>query len=144
MLNLKQAKKNLEDMQVYINKLRHNLEDLETDKFKDLKKAQSEGAIIEYDDGINGWAKSKTPYWNKNYKYHIKDNISISSWNAHKDLIKQYWNGAEMEYHSTIDGWKLAEPTWHTLANYRVKAKEMTLAEISRELGYDVKIVKER
>ena len=126
MTDLQTAQENLQYAQAIVDNLKAQLED----PFKDLKKAYSEGAIIEYTDNkLQRWGRTDTPHWQKSFSYRIKDNISISSWQAHKDLIKQWWDGAEIEYHSTIDGWKSAKPTWHTLGRYRVKQDKWKLPE---------------
>ncbi len=116
------------------------------DKFKDLKKAYSEGAIIEYYSKIDSeWHafRHDEPMWYDIDTYRIKGGISIESWDKHKDLIKQYWNDAEIEYYSD-NIWKTGTPSWHVDCPYRVKpqAKEMTLSEIADELGYNVKVIK--
>jgi len=114
------------------------------DKFKELKKAHSEGAIIEFYSTIDmKWlaTDNNKPTWGKHTNYRIKDNISIESWEVHKNLIKQWWDGAEIE--SLTGSWSVDTPNWYTNCPYRVKVKEMTLTEISKELGYDIKIVKE-
>ncbi len=115
------------------------------DKFRDLKKAYSEGAIIEclHKTKDDEWNRLYRPVWDDSNRYRIKGDISISSWQAHQDLIKQWWDGAEIEIKNS-DGWIDSSCEWYTDLSYRVKlqAKEMTLSEIAEELGYDVKVIK--
>ncbi len=113
------------------------------DKFKELKKAHSEGAKIEFYSTIDmKWldTDNNKPGWYKYTNYRIKDNISIESWEVHKNLIKQWWDGAEIE--SLTGSWSVDTPNWYTNCPYRVKVKEMTLIEINEALGYNVKITK--
>ncbi len=119
------------------------------DKFKELKKAHSEGAIIEYYSTAGGkWidTANNEPIWRRDTNYRIKDNISIESWAVHQDLIKQWWEGAEIEVWYAGEDWEdVTGAAWLPNEIYRIKqAKEMTLAEISKELGYEIKIVKDK
>jgi len=101
------------------------------DKWKDLKQAYSEGAIIEYQEKFI-WNITTNPIWYTDYEYRIKDGISIASWNKHKDLIKQYWNGAEIErYYSTIKGgtWLPSKYFWYVNKEYRAKQDKWKLPE---------------
>ena len=119
------------------------------DKLKDLKKAHSEGAIIEFYSIAGGkWldADNNKPVWHKHTNYRIKGNISIESWAVHQDLIKQWGEGAEIEVWYAGEDWEdVTGAAWLPNEIYRIKqAKEMTLAEISKELGYEIKIVKDK
>jgi len=98
------------------------------DKHKDLKKAESEGAIIEY-SGMN-WCQENNPGWHSDVNYRIKGGISIESWNAHKELIKQWWNGAEIEmqelYHKGR-WYDVDKPIWNINCLYQVKPKPINI-----------------
>jgi len=104
---------------------------IKQDKWKDLKQAFAEGAIIECNlEGEDDWL-IKIPSWLNNYNYRIKDNISIASWNKHKDVIKQFWNGAKVEFTynggfpQTVD----SNIAWSTDCEYRVKQDKWKLPE---------------
>ena len=76
------------------------------DKFKELKKAFSEGAIIHYKSDTQTVTQLEDFDGNNVDDFYIKGHISIEKWNKHKEIIKQWWNGAKIEYYSaTIEGW---------------------------------------
>ena len=71
------------------------------DKFKDLKRAYSEGAIIEYwSDLYDEWREpKKTPLWANDNKYRIKGNLTIEQWDYHDhEVIKAWWEGKPIEF----------------------------------------------
>ena len=116
------------------------------DKFKELKQAFKEGAIIECrsDYYNNDWVIIPKPSWNKIIDYRIKGDITISKWKVHKEVIKAFWDGSEIQY-KCGKRWSLSTtPTWNTTFEYRIEptVKELSVAEISTLLGYEVKVVK--
>ncbi len=121
---------NIEQIDSAIESLEKLKREIVGDKFEDLKKAFAEGAIIEYRKEYP-WYVTINPTWRTDYEYRIKDDISISSWQAHKDLIKQWWDGAEIErHHPTANTWDIKNsPEWHTNATYRVKPNIWKLPE---------------
>ncbi len=99
------------------------------DPLKELKKAYSEGAIIEFKTKVIGnWVVS-TLQWDIDYEYRIKGGISIASWDMHKDLIKQYWDGVEIEIWYGGNTWDKVTPTWMVTSTYRVKQDKWKLPE---------------
>ncbi len=106
------------------------------DKFKDLKKAYYEGAVIEHRNNADEhrWRLScgNKPDWTAPM-YRIKDDISIESWKAHQDLIKQFWDGEEIEckqYNGQMPWGKCnSNPQWRSDLEYRVKLDEWKLPE---------------
>ncbi len=113
------------------------------DKFKDLKRVHSEGAIIEFDAG-RGWKICKIDFTATIDCYRIKDNVSIESWNKHKDLIKLWWDGAEIEYFDQlIEEWITVHSAnkmdWNINREYRVKSTiiKMSIKEIEEKLGIE-------
>ena len=118
--------KDIEDVQRQIDELKAQIED----KFKDLKQAFTEGAIIEYRKDYP-WDVTINPTWWTDYEYRIKDDISISSWQAHKDLIKQWGDGAEIEVKISKDNWASlpSNPNWNAFKEYRIKPNAWKLPE---------------
>ena len=116
------------------------------DEYKELKKAHSEGTIIEvlyYGKEWKVWNDFELCF-SKDSKYRIKGGISLESWNKHKELIKAWWDGAEIEI-QIHDEWYKAGESWNNNSKYRIKpiTKKMTVAELEKELGYTIEIVKE-
>ena len=79
---------------------------------------REDGPAVEWSDGDKEW-------W-LNGKRHREDGPAIEWSNGYKEW---YLNGKE-----------LTEDEWERKTK---KAKEMTVAEISKKLGYEVKVVKE-
>ena len=122
------------------------------DKFKDLKRAYKEGALIENYCRINNkWRLSQVDaLWSDEDEYRIKDGIPIIRWDAHKEFIKAYWDGAKIEFLSSTNvvEWRdtINKPMWFPNDTYRVKENiEMTIEELEKKLGIkNLKIVKEK
>jgi hypothetical protein len=93
--------------------------------FVELKRAYSEGAVIEYfNSNLETWEDlPDKPKWYDNFQYRIKGGISIEQWDKWKDLIKFWWAGAEIEYRSlfTFPEWKEETPIWAIENEYRIK-----------------------
>ena len=103
-------------------------------KLKDLKKAYSEGAIIEI-ELQDRYKIDPNPTFHWANMYRIKDNISIASWNRHKDVIQQFWNGVEIETDiGNTNVWRKLNNIKNISANanschYRVKQDKWKLPE---------------
>jgi hypothetical protein len=78
---------------------------------------REDGPAVEYADG--------SKYWYRNSKLHREDGPAIER----DDRIKEWW----------LDGKNLTEDEWKKRTS---KVKEMTVEEISKALGYEVKVVK--
>jgi hypothetical protein len=90
-----------------------------SDKFKELKEAHREGAIIQIWNNIK-W-QIVIPEWHETEKYRIKDGISLSSWNTHKEVIKAHWEGKDIEFKRS-DYWRISlVPEWYIDCLYRIK-----------------------
>jgi hypothetical protein len=98
------------------------------DKFTELKRAHSEGAIIECSTqgGINWFAIDPYEGFSDSYEYRIKGNINIKQWDKWKDLIKAWWDGTEIEIFDTFSNkWiDIYEPSWATHCEYRIKPSQ--------------------
>ena len=106
------------------------------DKFKNLKQAFKDGAIMEARGTISvEWLLCTTPSWYETSEYRIKGDITISKWKVHKEVIKAFWDGSEIQYKDKCGKcWLPAtSPTWYTVLKYRVKSptQELSIAEIS-------------
>jgi hypothetical protein len=99
------------------------------DKFANLKKAYTEGAIIECRPiGCKEWEVNNDPLWVNDVEYRIKDDITIEQWNIHKDVIKAYWKGKLIEFRvdESLD-WSDSFPgtqSWCTDYKYRIKPSQ--------------------
>ena len=124
------------------------------DKFADIKRAERDGAVIEFLDEtdlrVSKWMVLFCPI-SSNYplsSYRIKDGISIKQWDKHKEAIKAYWDGYEIEYKFKNEDWDIAGfiPTW-SIENHIYRKKEsieMTIKQIEKQLNIkNLKIVKE-
>ena len=117
------------------------------DKFRELKRAYSEGAIIEVNDIFDDWKVLSKPRWELGTSYRIKSGIGIKEWDKHKEVIKAFWNGEEIEWihEGIMIGYEICPaPVWHVDVEYRVKeANELTIKEIEKLTGLkNIKIVK--
>ena len=113
------------------------------DKFKNLKQAYKEGAIIEARGTISvEWLLCTTPSWYETSEYRIKGDITISRWDKHREAIKAFWRDEEIQYESDECWLPAASPTWNIALEYRVEptTQELSIAEISERLGYEVKV----
>jgi hypothetical protein len=90
-----------------------------------LKRAYSEGAIIECKYKGEWVELLSTPLWEDIHEYRIKGGISIEQWDKWKDIIKAWWEGAEVENWCVIskDWEKETNPTWILIKSYRIAPK---------------------
>ena len=125
------------------------------DKFSELKRAHSEGAIIEVKSLLKGeWFEfAGTPRWDVDISfYRIKGGIFIKEWDKHKEVIKAFWNGANIVFRPNKDTpWDETVtvtdtgPNWFDDFEYKVKERtnELTIKEIEKLTGLkNIKIVK--
>jgi len=117
------------------------------DEFKDLKRVQSEGAIIEmYWRVPEEWrgGKGGTYSWTRpRSKYRIKGGISIASWDIHKEHIRAWWEGSSLFCKGYIGGYWTevkelnGQPSFFCKLQYKTEEPEtvMTIDEIAKELG---------
>lgn len=119
------------------------------DQFKALKQAFLEDAIIHYggDRTTVSSLRDFDSHPDEYDRFYIKGHISLESWKAHKGVIKAFWAGKVIEFKSIVYpfAWELDScEEWLPSYQYRVKpqAREMNIEEISKELGYDIKVVK--
>jgi len=117
------------------------------DEFSDLKRVQSEGAIIEmYREVQKEWRgkKGETFSWTSaRSKYRIKGGISIASWDAHKEHIMAWWEGSSLFCKGYLGGYwaELKElggqPSFFCSLQYKTEIPEtvMTIDEVAKKLG---------
>ncbi len=123
------------------------------EKFRELKRAYSEGAIIEVNDIFSVWKVLSKPRWELGTSYRIKGGISIKEWDKHKEVIKAFWNGEDIVFKPnkntpwdetvTFEG---TGPSWFVDFEYKVKeiTNELTIKEIEELTGLkNIKIVKD-
>ena len=99
------------------------------DEYYELKKAHSEGALIESINRSSDkprWTVESNPHWFPELEYRIKGGISFEAWSMFKDEIMAYWAGKEIEFKILYAGeeWKSSNaPTWEDTGwfDYRVK-----------------------
>jgi len=62
--------------------------------------------------------------WDKNYRYRIRDNISLESYEKFENVILAWWSGAKIEYYTMSNSWKTSKyPIWKLAIKYRIKPK---------------------
>jgi len=114
---------------------------IEVDPLRDLKRAQSEGAEIEFYSNLKKeWVSGLCISWEyKPKRYRIKGGITIESWDMHKDVIKEFWKGNTIEILSAGEWIVIPYPTFLESKTYRVKsvAKRLTIKEIAKKFGVD-------
>ena len=114
------------------------------DKFKELKQAYKDGAIIGVQNKKGDFCSIEKPLWLDVCKYLIKGDIGIAQWNRHGEVIKAFWRDEEIQYESEGCWFSATSPDWSLTFEYRVKptTQELSIAEISERLGYEVKVIK--